>query len=200
MLTFIEWVSQLQEGFLTPQQSEGDLVCFGVHDLDGRPIDVKKMRHCISPIQSVGKGHVLVERPQKTRHRGMKKMMSKDGNLLKIPTGSLHKVPGDMVNGSDSNVFLYMPGKYHRGLAGKADRKMMSAGNPMTGQPPVPPQSKIATQGQTSNPVISQYAQSPQQVPPQQVPPSNPGVWSQGQNPYLIPGQPNSVAGRPGPG
>lgn len=124
--TFLEWVNTLEEGFLTPQQSEGDQVFFGIHDLDG-PIDITKMSHCVSPIRSIGNGHVLVERPQKTRHRGMRKMMSKDGGLLKVATGCLHKVPDELVIGGDKShkLWMYMPGNYHRNLAKKIDRTMI---------------------------------------------------------------------------
>lgn len=134
--TFLEWVNQLDEGFLTPQQREGDAVFFGIHDLAG-PIDVRKMGHCISPIRSVGHGHVLVEKPQKTRHRGMKKMMSKDGGLLKLATGSLQRVPDELVIGGDGShkLYMYMPGDYHKNMAKRLDKKMMAADSLVAKQP-----------------------------------------------------------------
>lgn len=169
MLTFLEWVGQLEEGFMSPQQNVGDSVCFGIHDLDG-PIDVAKMRHCISPIQSVNKGHVLVERPQKTRHRGMKKMMSKDSGLLKVASGSLHKVPDEMVIGGDGThkLFLYMPGDYHKGMAKRIDKKMMAADAGVTGQ-----QAPQAQAPQT------RMSQAPQAVPAPPVPQGQPLVRRQ---------------------
>lgn len=129
MRTFLEWVGDLNEGFLSPEQQAGDSVFFGIHDLQG-PVDVRTMGHCLSPIQGVGRGHVLVERPQRTRHRGMRKMMSKDTGLLKIATGSLKRIPDEMVIGGDAThkYYLYMPGDYHRRLARQVDRKLQSGG------------------------------------------------------------------------
>lgn len=177
MLTFLEWVSQLKEGYLTPMQGEGDDVFFGIHSLSG-PIDVKKMRHCISPIRSVGKNHVLVERPQKTRHRGMKKMMSKDTGLLKIATGSLHKVPDEMVIGGDGahKLFMYMPGDYHKGMARKLDKKMMAADTPAAQVTSIPmrtwpnnantPQTQQPQAQQTQQPQAQQTSSVPMRTWP----------------------------------
>lgn len=133
MLTFLEWMHQLNEGFTVPPQREGDLVYFGVHDVldqdDKKPLDLRNIGHNVSRIDSVGNGHVVVQRPQKSRHRGMKKMMHKDDGLLKIPTGHLQQIPDELVVGGDANhkLFIYAPGNYHRRMIDRKNRRMMAA-------------------------------------------------------------------------
>jgi hypothetical protein len=178
MLTFLDWVVQIREGLMSPQQSQGDKVCFGIHSLDG-PIDVDKMRNSIEDIQGVSKGHAFVRRPPETRHRGMKKMMCKDTGLLKLATSSLHQVPDEMVIGGDKThkLFLYMPGNYHKGMARKLDKKMMAADSATQGGTPY--------HNQQMQPVTDRQGQTPQ--PRKMMAADN---TQQGQTPLALPAPP----------
>ena len=135
MLTFLEWVSQYNEGFMDRHQA-GDQVLFNVHNAENleMPLDLNKLTHHIGHVQRSAGGNVFVTKPEKTRHRGMKRFMSKDGTgLLKLASAHLQEIPSEMLMGGGDathKTYIYAPGPYHKGFLKRADRKMMSASDP----------------------------------------------------------------------
>ncbi len=127
--TFREWLSN--EAFTVLPHNPGDLVYFGVHDVcdldDNQPLDVRIHADKISPICGVDGGNLLVEKPNRSRHRGMRRYMSKDGDALRIPAAHLHQIPSHLVDGMEDGrkIYVYAPRDYHQRIIGRKNRRMV---------------------------------------------------------------------------